>query len=518
MKNAARLIAIFFALLIFICSFSALAIAERNIPSATSDFYVNDFAKLFSSAEKSQLMNNAVQLAKQYDGIQVVVTTVNSFYGMDIDSYANKMYNQYGIGKDDMGILILLSVGDRQIKIEVGLAMEAYITDSKAGRLLDEYAIPYLRHNDFSAGLIAVQDATISEIKTAIDKETSTKKQEPIVPDVGDSSKENIKIESEREEEEMNTFLFIGFIVCIVCGVFSIALIACLAVKNIHHRNEVDSLKEDNKEKDKIIKEFDARISRVRNEMMEKLKVAELNNQMLGQNISQLNKRIFAQEDTLRRANKLYPSLKDDIAKMIQDEEIQRDTEAGKKVDQIIAKVIDLPASKDIVDQLRNAIQAYNNLTTSQKKYVFADISRLRKLHEKCFALKKKFDREQEEIRNRENAKKAADSIHEKIDNISTGKESNLKQLKQAKSILEDLSAEELEYFDDELATRVKKLYKQAKQDEEENEMEERRRREREDEERRRMHSSYTHSSHSSFGGFSGFGGHSGGGGASRGF
>ena len=99
--------------------------------------------------EKTVLMNNAVKLANEMDGIQVVVSTVNSLEGDTVENYALNMYNKYGIGKNDMGLLILLSTGDRKIRVEVGRAMEGYINDSKAGRFMDKYAIPYLKDNKF---------------------------------------------------------------------------------------------------------------------------------------------------------------------------------------------------------------------------------------------------------------------------------------------------------------------------------------------------------------------------------
>ena len=139
-----------------------------NIPAATSDFYVNDFAGVFTEDEKANLMANAVSLANEHDGIQVVVTTVKSLEGDTVENYAYQMYNQYGIGKNDMGLLILLATEDRQIRVEVGRAMEGYINDAKAGRFMDKYAIPYLKENKFNEGLISLQQAFITEIKSCV--------------------------------------------------------------------------------------------------------------------------------------------------------------------------------------------------------------------------------------------------------------------------------------------------------------------------------------------------------------
>lgn len=84
------------------------------------------------------------------------------------------MYNQYKIGKEDKGLLILLSVDDRDIRIEVGAGLEEYINDAKAGRLMDTYAIPKLKEDKFSEGLIQLQEGTIKEINALMNGQEST--------------------------------------------------------------------------------------------------------------------------------------------------------------------------------------------------------------------------------------------------------------------------------------------------------------------------------------------------------
>ena len=78
------------------------------------------------------------------------------------------MYNQYGIGKDDMGVLIPLVTGDRDVRMEIGTAMEAYINDAKAGRMIDKFAIEHFKNNEFDQGLIELQDGTFKEITAMI--------------------------------------------------------------------------------------------------------------------------------------------------------------------------------------------------------------------------------------------------------------------------------------------------------------------------------------------------------------
>ena len=164
---------------ILISECSIVFAANVKVETQTPEFYVNDFADVFSEEQEQALMQKALDLVESYNGIQVVVTTIKSLEGSSPEEYAYTMYNQYGIGKDSMGILILLATEDREVRIETGQKMQMYITDSLCGRILDKYGIDYLKDNKFAEGLISVQDATINEIKERVTNnwyEVSSKK------------------------------------------------------------------------------------------------------------------------------------------------------------------------------------------------------------------------------------------------------------------------------------------------------------------------------------------------------
>lgn len=71
-----------FAILVFVFSFFTLyssANKEDNIPSHTSEFYVNDFANIFSNEQKDELVSKAKTFAEnQTDGVQIVITTLKN--------------------------------------------------------------------------------------------------------------------------------------------------------------------------------------------------------------------------------------------------------------------------------------------------------------------------------------------------------------------------------------------------------------------------------------------------------
>lgn len=137
----------------------------KAIVNPTSDFYVNDYANILSSETKNYIMDKSIKL-NNVDGTQIVVVTVKDLDGSSIEDYAVDLFRKFGIGdsKKNNGILILVSVSDRRLRIEVGYGLEGIINDGKAGRIRDEYMIPYLRNDDWNNGIKNGYDAIYTEI------------------------------------------------------------------------------------------------------------------------------------------------------------------------------------------------------------------------------------------------------------------------------------------------------------------------------------------------------------------
>jgi len=127
---------------------------ELKLPEPTKEFYVNDFANLINEEAE----NNIIQINLNYENTkeqpQIVVATVKNLQGLDENKYAVELFEKWKIGNRDYdnGILVLLSLEERRIKIEVGYGLEGAITDSEAGRILDS-SLDYLSEGDYSTGL-----------------------------------------------------------------------------------------------------------------------------------------------------------------------------------------------------------------------------------------------------------------------------------------------------------------------------------------------------------------------------
>ncbi len=156
MKNF-RVTAVLLAVLLALSSLTALALTP------TDEFYVNDYSGVLSKDTVSTLVEKGKHLREE-NGVQVVAVIVDNYIGDSLDSYANEVFNDFGIGSkdDNNGVLLIVAVDDGDVRIEVGDGLSGQISDSKAGRILDEIFMPPAMDGDLDK---AVSDTYLELIR-----------------------------------------------------------------------------------------------------------------------------------------------------------------------------------------------------------------------------------------------------------------------------------------------------------------------------------------------------------------
>lgn len=140
---------VFMAILIGINTF-----ASPNIPKNPRQLFAYDEVGILSK-ETSQYINH-INLALKETGAQIVVSVVKDLGGYDIESYANEMFREWGIGDKEKnnGVLLLVAPDERKLRIEVGYGLEGAIPDGKAGRIIRNEITPYFKNNQYDEGII----------------------------------------------------------------------------------------------------------------------------------------------------------------------------------------------------------------------------------------------------------------------------------------------------------------------------------------------------------------------------
>ena len=118
----------------------ALAIASIAVPAAARaqelpelTAPVNDFAHVIDPQSASAL-DTLIRSLQQASGDVVVVATVDTVAPYaDAADYAVRMFENRGRGigakGKDNGLLVLLAVKERQVRVEVGYGLEGFVTD-----------------------------------------------------------------------------------------------------------------------------------------------------------------------------------------------------------------------------------------------------------------------------------------------------------------------------------------------------------------------------------------------------
>lgn len=98
-----------------------------------------------------------LEALEQVKGSQVVVLMVPSTAPEDIASYANRVANEWKIGRREVGdgVLLIVAKDDRKLRIEVAKTLEGAIPDLAAKRIIDGAITPGFRRGDFGGGLLA---------------------------------------------------------------------------------------------------------------------------------------------------------------------------------------------------------------------------------------------------------------------------------------------------------------------------------------------------------------------------
>ncbi len=142
--------------------------AQSAYPPA-HDAYVNDFTGRLSASEGEKI-RVLLRQARQETGVEATVVVIDSIddYPMNdpsIESFATHLFNEWGIGDADRddGVLFLVALGDRKVRIEIGAGYGAYNSELMK-RILDHHVLPHFKAGNIGEGIYAGIRSTLSEL------------------------------------------------------------------------------------------------------------------------------------------------------------------------------------------------------------------------------------------------------------------------------------------------------------------------------------------------------------------
>ena len=143
-----------YLLTVNIAAFFFLLYPSNRIPEPSG--FINDFAGILTVNEKSEL-EKLVRDFEKSAGVEIAVVMLGSLEGRSVEDVSNEIFNSWGIGKKDKdnGVLILISMNEKKIRIEVGYGLEASLTDGRCGYIIRNRIAPAFKEGRYFDGLKA---------------------------------------------------------------------------------------------------------------------------------------------------------------------------------------------------------------------------------------------------------------------------------------------------------------------------------------------------------------------------
>ncbi|HEY3404179.1 MAG TPA: TPM domain-containing protein [Ohtaekwangia sp.] len=139
--------------------------AQRAVPELWGH-RVHDEAHILSAATVEQL-EQMLKLHEDSTTNQIAVLIIPSLDGEVLEEYSIRVAHdvwKLGQANNDNGVLLLIAVDDRKMRIEVGQGLEGVLTDALTGRIIRNEIAPHFREQEYDAGVTAGVDAIIQAI------------------------------------------------------------------------------------------------------------------------------------------------------------------------------------------------------------------------------------------------------------------------------------------------------------------------------------------------------------------
>lgn len=154
-----------FALALSLSFCLGLAALAANFPALTGR--IVDQANIIPRQTREALEPRLADLEAK-SGIQLVVATVTSLDGQEIEPYANELFRYWKLGEKDRnnGVLLLVAPNERRVRIEVGYGLEGTLTDALSAVIITNAIAPRFKAGDFGGGISRGVDDIITVLTT----------------------------------------------------------------------------------------------------------------------------------------------------------------------------------------------------------------------------------------------------------------------------------------------------------------------------------------------------------------
>jgi uncharacterized protein len=145
------------------------AFAQPKFPPLSGR--VVDQADILSAGAEADLTQKLAALEASTTD-QVVVATVPSLQGYEIEEFGYQLGRAWGIGTEakDNGVVFIVAPNERKVRIEVGYGLEPVLTDALSSTIIQGQVIPRFKAGDMEGGVVAGTDAILQQLQRPEDE------------------------------------------------------------------------------------------------------------------------------------------------------------------------------------------------------------------------------------------------------------------------------------------------------------------------------------------------------------
>ncbi len=142
----------------------ASSVFALDVPELTNP--VVDKANLISDGVETSINQQLMSLSDS-TGAQLAILTIPTLEGEVLESYSMKVAENWKLGsaEKDTGVLLLIALEERSIRIEVGYGLEGVLTDTKCGLIIRNVIAPEFRNGNYQAGIVNATNNIVGLIK-----------------------------------------------------------------------------------------------------------------------------------------------------------------------------------------------------------------------------------------------------------------------------------------------------------------------------------------------------------------
>lgn len=155
---------------LFACLLLAIpALAAPTFPALTGR--VVDNAGILSPTTE-QTLTAKLEALETATGHQLVVVTLPSLQGYEIEEYGYQLGRTWKIGRqgEDDGALLIVAPNERKVRIEIGYGLEGVLTDALSSVILQQQVLPRFKAGDMEGGVVAATEALVAQLSLPDDQ------------------------------------------------------------------------------------------------------------------------------------------------------------------------------------------------------------------------------------------------------------------------------------------------------------------------------------------------------------